>query len=406
MWFEEGDEELLFPDNWKLNFADEIMRVTDIGEGGIEKAFQSPIGTKRIAEIAQGRKNAVIAIDDISRPTPTFRLINHVIQELEQGGIDHSEIKVIIASGAHRQSTRMELINKIGRSVLERINIIHHVPYENLVDLGNTKYGTPVKTNRDFYEGDLKIAIGSIMPHPTAGFGGGRKLISIGLSSVETLRAFHKRDEGWFRTGFVKGNIQHEDLDEIMHKVGLDVVVEVILTGKSGIGALLVGDPVKCFEDGVEKAWKTYRTTMPKGNDIVVINAYPKDLDLLQAFNALWVALFPNMDIVRNGGTIVCTAACPEGEGLHYLSSYGMSDPVWFSESGFQGRDVFIFSPNLNNYDLNKHFPMSVIGFQKWNDLLMELQKKHGDYAQVTVLPCGPLHLNPANYGMGAVPAL
>jgi len=405
-WFEEKQIELAFPDQWNINFADEIIKIADIGKKGIEAAFESPIGTKALSELALRRNNAVIAIDDISRPTPTFRFINYVIQELIKGGINQSKIKIIIASGAHRQSTRQELIPKLGSSIIENYNIIHHVPYENLIDLGNTKFGTPIKTNRDFFEGDLKIAIGSIMPHPTAGFGGGRKLISVGFSSVQTLQTFHSRDEGWNRTGFINGNIQHEDLDEIMHKIGLDVVVEVILTGTSGVAALVVGDPTQCFKEGIKKAWKIYKTHMPKNNDIVFINAYPKDLDLLQACNALWVSFFPNIDIVRAGGTVVCLAACPDGEGLHYLSSYGMSDPVNFAESSFQGRDLFIYSPNLNNFDIKKHFPKNVRGFRNWEDLLKELQKKHTGIPNVLVLPCGPLHLNPENFGMGPFPVL
>jgi nickel-dependent lactate racemase len=400
-WLKEREEELTFPNSWKLHFANEIMEVPDLGTEGILKAFQSPIGIPTISEIARDRNNAVIAIDDISRPTPTFRLINYVLRELEQGGIDQRKVKIIVASGAHRQSTRLELINKVGKEVLDTIDMIQHVPYENLVNLGKSKLGTPVLTNRDFYEGDLKIAIGSIMPHATAGFGGGRKLVAVGLSSVETLRAFHKRDGVWLRTGFVQGNIQHEDLEDIMNMVGLDIAVEVVLTGNCGIAYLCVGEPTMCFHQGVEKAWQIYATFMPKNKDIVVLNAYPKDYDLLQACNALWVTMYPNMDIVHPGGTVVCTAACPDGVGLHYLASHGMSDPTWFEEASFQERNIIIYSPNLNDHELSRHFPEGVMGFRHWDEVLSELLKRHNDVAQVTIFPCGPLHLNPMNRGKG-----
>jgi nickel-dependent lactate racemase len=402
-WVQEREEVLTFPDSWKMYFANEIMEVPDIGEDRIRDAFQSPIGTPKISEMVRDRNNAVIAIDDISRPTPTFRLIEYVIHELELGGIDRRKVKIIVASGAHRQSTRFELIKKVGKEILDTIDIVHHVPYENLVDLGKSELGTPVLTNRDFYEGDMKIAIGSIMPHATAGFGGGRKLIAVGLSSVKTLRAFHKRDEGWLRTGFVQGNIQHEDLDDIMQMVGLDIAVEVVLTGNCGIADLLVGDPTQCFHQGIEKAWQVYASIMPKDNDILVLNAYPKDYDLLQACNALWVNMYPNMEFIRSGGTIVCTSACPDGSGLHYLASHGMSDPTWFEESSFQGRKVIFYSPNVNSHELNRHFPSSVRVFHRWEDVLSELAKCYGDRAQVTIYPCASLQLNPINRGVGAL---
>jgi nickel-dependent lactate racemase len=402
-WLLEREEALTFPDSWKLHFADEIMKVPDIGEEGIRRAFRSPIGMPSISEVARGRKNAVIAIDDISRPTPTHRLINYVLDGLALGGIDHKNVRIIVGSGAHRQSTRLELATKVGQEILDSVDMVHHVPYENLVDLGESELGTPISTNRDFYEGDLKIAIGSIMPHATAGFGGGRKLVAVGLSSVKTLRAFHKRDNGWLRTGCIQGNIQHKDLDDIMQRVGLDIAVEVVLTGKAGIAGLFVGEPIKCFDHGVEHAWQTYSTFMPKDNDILVLNAYPKDYDLLQACNALWVSLYPNLEMIRPGGTVVVTAACPDGAGLHFLATYGMSDPTWFEEASFQGRNVIIYSPNVSECELHRHFPKSVKGYRHWEDVLAELHRTHSDKSQVTIFPCAPLHLDPTKRGSGAL---
>jgi len=406
-WFEEGEREIAFPTEWQLKCVDGVLRLPDLGEAGLRKAFETPLGTPRISEMARGRRNAVIAIDDISRPTPTDRLLPLVLEELALGGIERSEVRIVVASGAHRQSTRRELAAKVGSQILDTLDVVHHVPYENLVDLGRSVHGTPIQTNRDFYQGDLKIAIGSIMPHPNAGFGGGRKLVSVGLSSVTTLRHFHKRDIDCLRTGFIAGNIQHEDLEDIMHKVGLDIVVEALLTGSGGIAQLFVGDAERCFQLGVDQAWQWYASEAPVGADILVLNAFPKDYDLIQACNMLWVALYPNMQLVRPGGTVVCTAACPDGAGLHYLSSHGMSDQSWFEESSFQGRNLIWYSENLNAYDVRRHFPENVPVFQRWEAVLAELERRHQPTSSVTppwvtVFPCAPLYLNPANRGHGA----
>jgi nickel-dependent lactate racemase len=327
-----------------------------------------------------------------------------VLDELALGGIGRKNVRVVVASGAHRESTRLEMVCKIGRDILNTVDVIHHVPYENLIDLGKSSAGTPILTDRVFYEGDLKIAIGSIMPHPNAGFGGGRKLVSVGLSGVSTLREFHARDAGWLRTAFIDGNIQHQDLDEIMSRVGLDIAVEAVLTGRGGIADLYVGEPTRCFQLGVERAWQLYSTAMPEGADIVILNAYPKDYDLIQACNTLWVTLFPNMDIVRPGGTVVCMAACPDGVGLHFLSSQGMSDPTWFEESSFKGRHLIWYSENLSEYDVHKHFPESVPVLRSWQDVLSALKQRHPRKANVGIYPCAPLCLNPANRNRGAVP--
>jgi nickel-dependent lactate racemase len=403
-WLNEGEKKITFPNEWDLQIADEILRVPELDSSGIQRAFQYPFSTPSIAKMARNRRNAVIAIDDVTRPTPTHRLLPLVLKELEFGGISRGNIRVIVASGAHKASARQELANKIGKDILDSVDFVYHVPYENLVDLGSSIHGTPILTNRDFYEGDLKIAIGSIMPHPNAGFGGGRKIVSVGLSAASTLREFHKRDTGWLRTGCISDNVQHDDLEDIMHKVGLDIVVDAVLTGRGGIADLFVGEPTQCFLLGINKAWQLYATAMPQGADIVVLNAYPKDYDLIQACNSLWVTLYPNMNIVRPGGTVVCMSACPDGAGLHYLSSHGMSDLTWFEESSFKGRRIMWFSDNLSEFELHRHFPESVCMFREWENVLSELQKYHTADVKVVIYPCAPLHLNPSNRGRGAIP--
>ena len=54
--------------------------------GAVKKALEKPIGTKRLKEIARGRKSAVIVVNDITRPTATYKLLPHLLQELQDGG--------------------------------------------------------------------------------------------------------------------------------------------------------------------------------------------------------------------------------------------------------------------------------------------------------------------------------
>ncbi len=226
--------------------------------------------------------------------------------------------------------------------------------------------------------------------------------MAVGLSATSTLRAFHARDAGWLCTGYVDGNPQHNDLDDIMRMVGLDIAVEVVLTDRrDGIAALYVGEPSACFRAGVERAWSVYHTTMPRAADVVVLNAYPKDYDLLQALNALWVTLFPHMHIVRPGGTVVVTAACPDGEGLHYLASHGMSDPAWTDEGSMEGRHLVVHSPNVSEWDVRRHFPPSVDLCRTWSQVLAVLETRHGPVASATVYPYACLHADESRKGSG-----
>lgn len=43
--------------------------------GAVRKALENPIGTKRLKEIARGKKNAVIVVNDITRPTASYKFL-------------------------------------------------------------------------------------------------------------------------------------------------------------------------------------------------------------------------------------------------------------------------------------------------------------------------------------------
>lgn len=77
-WY--GDEEiaLTFPQEWEVRVVP-MRDAPDIGDEAIEEAFRSPIGTPTIREIARGRRDAIIAVDDITRPTPAARILCHII---------------------------------------------------------------------------------------------------------------------------------------------------------------------------------------------------------------------------------------------------------------------------------------------------------------------------------------
>jgi nickel-dependent lactate racemase len=61
------------------------------------------------------------------------------------------------------------------------------------VDLGRTPQGVPVRVFRPVAEADLRILVGSVLPHLQAGFGGGYKLIFPGTSHRTTLGTLHRQ---------------------------------------------------------------------------------------------------------------------------------------------------------------------------------------------------------------------
>ena len=75
---------------------------------------------------------------------------------------------------------RVDFAKKLGEETLSRFPVYNHNPFVNCVYVGTTSYGTEVFINAEVMKCDLKITIGSIVPHIFAGFGGGSKIIMPG----------------------------------------------------------------------------------------------------------------------------------------------------------------------------------------------------------------------------------
>ena len=111
-WYGDIDLTLQFPDTWTVH----VLPPKDapkLDAAGIEAAFANPIGTKRIAELAQGKRSAAIVVDDVSRPTPAAEVIPYVLAELAEAGIPQREIRFVIGGGSHRPQTREEMEKKV-----------------------------------------------------------------------------------------------------------------------------------------------------------------------------------------------------------------------------------------------------------------------------------------------------
>ncbi len=388
-WFGEGEISLFLPDVWDVTWcsmADGPGLDDSAICGQIRQGFSEASVRQRLA----GKRTAAIAVDDITRPTPTRRLLPAILEELTRAGIARANVRIVIASGAHRPALRPDLIHKLGEELVDEIEVCVHNPYEGLAFLGETRQGTPVHTNRFFHEAELKLALGSVLPHELAGFSGGCKTVAVGLSGLSTLEANHYRAWQHARVGIgkVEDNDAQAELREIAAMVGLDAVVNVVLNTRREILGLFVGEPVKTHEQAIGLARRVCATQSPRDADIAILNAYPKDLDLIQATMAINVAYLSNPEIVKPGGSLVVTCACPEGAGIHFLDGFGMRRGARYDEAALRGRQLVIYSPNLAWYDGQRLFPPSTLLYHDWQDVIQELERRHPGSPHVSIFPC------------------
>ena len=374
-WYGEAKCELSFPDGWQVTAA-EMRGGPDIGDAGIRAAFAHPLGAPPLRDVARGHRSAVILVDDLSRPTPAYRLLPYVLEELAAGGIGADDTRIIAALAAHRPMTRDDFIKKVGRDVVERMQVYNHDAYENLEFLGYSSRGVPILINRDYMACEVRIALGMITPRGGF-FGGGAKLLIPGAAGQPTIMANHRYIHEGFR----------EHLDEIARIAGLGYIVNPLLNAELDIIALVTGEPAAAFRQGVEYGKELYRTPVPTGVDVAVFNAFPKDTELLQAPLAL-VPMNGHPDLVREGGTVVITSASPEGLGWH--SVLGPGTQLAGRPTPPRHRTI-LFSPGVNRWDVRAKFGEAVQHCRNWPEVLTTLQGVHGEAARAVVFPCGAL---------------
>jgi nickel-dependent lactate racemase len=228
-------------------------------KAAFEEAFNHPIGSPTLEEIIRKKgksprdMSVAIAVSDITRPVPykgENGILHSLLGRLTSSGILQQNIKIIVATGMHRSSTKDEKVEMYGKEIIEQYTILDH-DCENqalLENIGKTRRGTNVYVNRDFYVADLKIATGLVESHFFTGISGGRKSICPGLVDVKTIQRFHGPVflEDPNATNLVlEGNPCHEEAMEVAETVGVDFIVNVNLNKELQLTRIFTGDLIE-----------------------------------------------------------------------------------------------------------------------------------------------------------------
>ena len=393
-WYGDEDLSLEFPDSWDVGLFN-MKDANEISKKEIENAISNPIGTPPLEEIAKGKQNAVIVVEDISRPTSMETILNIIIAILNSVGIEDDKITLIYALGSHRPLDRRDSIKKVGLSIVDRINIENHHPYENLIYMGESQMGTPIYLNKTYHDADLKIAVGTVVPHPLAGYGGGAKIILPGISGIETLYANHvtgvKGSSGGI--GFVTE--LRKDIEYVCKNIGLDFSVNIVSTMRRGIAGIFAGHFIDAHRKAMELAKDVYSTELPSNLDldIGIFNLYPEDTELFQAIKG-FNFIFSSKNFLKRNSAIIFLTAASEGRGFHSLLGetgaklyQNWGDSIIFK--GFLKRKNFgIFSPNINRADVLHIYPEKTIFRNDFKELVSALEEIYGKSPKVGIFPC------------------
>ena len=148
IWYSDRLIALSFPDSWDVvtHWPDSLTPLT---HQDILRIINSPVGQPPLHEAAKNKKRPVIIVDDLSRPTPVFKIMPFILEELNAAGIPSRDIRILVATGTHGIQDNTALVNKIGQESLRSCELIIHNDRRDTKFIGKTSFRTPVYVNKE-----------------------------------------------------------------------------------------------------------------------------------------------------------------------------------------------------------------------------------------------------------------
>ncbi len=379
----------------------------------LQAALRKPIGMPPLRELVQPGNTVVIVHTDITRATPNDRILPVLLAELEEAGIARQDITLLNALGTHRPQTDAELRMMLGDTIVDNYRCLQHDAFDdaNLVYLGETSNGHPVRINRHFHEADIKILTGFIEPHFFAGFSGGPKGVLPSIAGAESVFTNHGREmiaHPQARWGNLLENPIWEEMREAAHMAKPTFLLNVTLNTDKQITGVFAGDLLPAHAAGCAFVRESAMVPVAAPYDIVVTtnSGYPLDQNLYQCVKGMSAA----RQIVRQGGTIIMAGACNDGLPNHgkYAellqrggSPQGVLDLI--AQPGFSEHDqwqvqiqaqlqlhadIYVYSDGLTDEQIERALFSPCRNIEQ---TVGALQGKYGANARICVLPEGPL---------------
>lgn len=293
-------------------------------------ALTNPLGAcAPLREIVKPGERVVIVVSDSFRTTRIEQVLPALLETFAACGARDEDITFLFSTGTHRGPTPEEAEKILGPAVYARFKeraVTHDATdTANLIDLGTTSRGTPVKINRLAVECDRLIVTGTVVLHYFGGFGGGRKSLVPGIAGVDTIAANHSKNlhatentlDPAVRIGVMDGNPVAEDMLEAARMVKTDFLINTVLNRDNAIAGIFAGAMETAHRAAAGFAHTLYCVPCPAQADIVVASAGTAK-NYLQSHKALFNA----NQALKPGGRIVFVARAPEGLGGNKLATW------------------------------------------------------------------------------------
>ena len=282
-------------------------------------AWRAPCGLSSPLDRFASARSVAVVVTDHTRATPTQALLP-LLWERIRPVASSSRVTLVVATGTHRAPTGAELERMLGAWRWTFRTEIHDCDGD-LVDVGRSSRGTPIRINRTVAEADCVVTIGHVGAHYYAGYSGGRKNIFPGVAGRAAIEANHAllmHPKSVACT--YEGNPINEEMVEAARMVNLALGIDVVMDADNDVVKVVVGEPEAAHAEARMFWDRHFRISVDRPTDVVVASAggHPKDIDLYQAYKAQYAAA----RVLRDGGVLLLLAACPDGIGHRVFAEW------------------------------------------------------------------------------------
>ncbi len=282
--------------------------------GALMDAIDNPIDSAPLSEVAAKASSIAIIVSDMTRYWMRQDLIVPLIVDylVEKCGKSYEDLTIVIATGTHVGGSEEDLRTLVTSPVFDKVRTINHDCHDkNLVYLGTTSYGTPVSINKEAADADLVICLGAATYHVMAGFGGGRKSILPGISSLETIKhnhAYSLAPDAFITNpeignGKLEGNPLNEDMLEAAAMMKNLFMITLVTDTEFQLESIYAGHWRTSWEKACEEVKRIYTVPIEKKADVVITSCggFPKDESLYQGTKAVDNVI----SALKDGGTLI-----------------------------------------------------------------------------------------------------
>jgi len=355
--------------------SDEIMKKVQVTElqpatypvlkslhNELKNVLENPINSKPFSALLQLKqpKTIAIAVPDDTSSVPIKDilplLLEHIFKALPR--IESSCVKIIVGSGLQSQPTIDNYHQALASAIAMGCDVsAHNSVTSEIMDLGKTHQGTPVRVNKTFAQAEFKICIGQMDPHHMAGFIGSSEEATIGCAAYETIETALGLSIGKTAgMGRIDGNPVRQDLDEIGRMIGLNFTINLVLNIDKKLIRVLAGLPESIFRQGAKICADVCGVKIEHKFDIVVASCgsdLKNNYHLEKTFNLI-------AQVIQKGGKSLLLTALHQsiGDDIYFDHVCHDADPdttlaaVKEFEHQMGPRNAYLFGKASTDYNL------------------------------------------------------